>query len=426
MVEQGHTTAVWTQAAAVRLRDSRRRMSTGLLAVLLLVSSALAVWHCYQNRHSWTPDAEIYLSMTLQDGGATFGTALDTSRRFMRDEVRRGNPFKGEGLYTDDPPRWWVDQFALFRNRPMYPLICSLLYPVLGPVALRVVSAVAYVLTVVAMFALLCLVTAPIIAGIGALVFGTEALVLYAGSMPMTDGLALLFWTCTLGSVVAFQRRPASSWLVIIGLASIALALTRPAFLLPVGAALGAFGAMRRSSRGITAAAPLLATMPAIAIFALYSAAVHGPGVLSQLQWQFASQSAMHGFGTGHGPMGWYLSAVLRGAKNVIKLGVPGLGGTTLLLLALLGCICSWRKCPPVRIAVASALAIFPALFVNPVDVDRPLLLPMAPVILIPAVALVQQALHGDLVCFDIGLTSKEHDDSGFVNGLRSKSVRKR
>jgi hypothetical protein len=325
--------------------------------------------------------------MTMQDRGVPAESARQTVNRFMLERLDRGDPYANPSLYAEHPPRFYVEQFALFQNRPLYPLLSAFLYPAFGPAALKVVSAVAYVLTVVVLFALLLLMTSPVIAALGALVFGTEPIVLNFAAVDATDELALLFWACALGTIIAYQRKPSTLALIGICLASIALTLTRPAFPLPIGAAIGAYVAMRRSFRRTTALAPLVAATSAALVYFVYTASVHGPGVVAQLHWLYAWQHSIHGFGAGHGPILWYISALLRDAYEIIILAIPQLGGIILVVLALLGAR-SYRDNGPVRIAIVSAAVVSVMIFLSPVDDVGPhLLLPMAPLIVLLAVA---------------------------------------
>lgn len=354
--------------------------------LVTLVATCIAAWHLHRDGNIWTPDGAIYLRMTTQDRGVLADSARKASNRFMLEKLDRSDPHANPSLYAEHPPQFYVDQFALFRNRPLYPLLSALVYPAFGPIALKLVSAIAYVLTVVVMFALLLLVTSPLMATLGALVFGTQPIVLNFAAIDATDELALFFWTCALGAIIAYQRRPSTLVLVGICLASIALTLTRPAFPLPIGAAVGAYGAMRRSFRTITAVAPLLAATPAALVYFAYTASVHGPGVAAQLHWLYAWQHSIHAFGAEHGPVAWYISALLIDAYQMAILAVPELGGIILVLLALLGAR-SYRDNGTARIAIVSVATISIMIFLSPVDdVEPHLLLPMAPLIVLLAV----------------------------------------
>ena len=369
-------------------RFFQARAAAGLV---LLVAVLVAGWHLHNKRDLWGADGAIYLRMAMQDRGIQADAARIAANRFMLDRLERSgagaDPYdSNRSLYTEQPPKYYADLVAMFRNRPLYPLLASLLYPAFGPAALKIVSSVAYVLTVGVMFALMCSMTSVVRATLGALVFATEQSVLNLASAPLTDELALLFWTCTFGAIIVYQRRPAAPALVILCLASIALTLTRPAFFLPLGAAAGAYLAMRGRFRTTISAAPFAAALPAALVYFAYTARVGGPDVFSQLRWQYTFEQAIHGIGADHGPAVWYVSALLAAAYQAILFTVPSLGGVILLVLALFGAR-SYRRKGYVRIALVSVATISIALFVNPLQVERTVLLPMAPLIVLLAVA---------------------------------------
>lgn len=359
--------------------------------LVLLVAVGIACWHLHNKRDLWGADGAIYLRMAMQDRGIPADAARIGANRFMLERLeRRGagaDPYDSNGsLYTEQAPKYYTDLVAMFGNRPLYPLLASLVYPAFGPAALKIVSAVAYVLTVGLVFALLCSLTSLARATIGALVFATEQIVLHVAAAPLTDELALLFWTCALAAVIAYQRRPAALALVILGLASIALTLTRPAFYLPLGAGAGAYLAMRGRFPTIVSAAPFAAALPAAFIYFGYTALVGGPNVVSQLRWQYTFEQAIHGPGAEYGPAVWYVVALLAAIYQAILFTVPSLGGIILVFFALLG-MRSYRRDGSVRIALVAAATISIALFVNPLQVERTVLLPMAPLIVLLAVA---------------------------------------
>jgi hypothetical protein len=379
---------------AVRDLSTRSATATSLqlrvAAVVLLVAVLVAGWHLHNKRDLWGADGAIYLRMAMQDRGIPADAARIAANRFMLERLDRSgsgaNPYdSNRSLYTERPPKYYADLVAMFANRPLYPLLASLLYPAFGPAALKIVSAAAYVLTVGVMFALMCSMTSLVRATLGALVFATEQIVLNLVSAPLTDELALLFWTCTFGAIIAYQRRPGALALVILCLASIALTLTRPAFFLPLGAAAGAYLAMRGKHRTAISAAPFAAALPAALVYFVYTACAGGPNVLSQLRWQYTFEQAIHGIGADQGPAVWYVSALLVAAYQAVVFTVPSLGGVILVLLALFGAR-SYRK-GYVRIALFSIATISIALLVNPLQVERTVLLPMAPLIVLLAIA---------------------------------------
>lgn len=367
----------------------------GAGAIVLIVSVFVAFWHLHHDRDVWSPDGAIYLRMTLQDRGVPADLAQKEVDRFMLAVLARGRTSRADSsLFLERTPSFYVEQVRMFASRPLYPLLCGFLYPAFGAMALKIVSAVAYVLTVVAMFAFLLLITSTVKAALGALLLGTEQVVLNFLAMPLTDEVALLFWTCAFGALIAYERRPTVVALIGIGLASIALALTRPAFILPLGAAAGAYYAMRRSYPALTAFAPIVAGLPAALLYFAYNAKAGGPSVLTQLHWQYTWQHATGGFAASHGPITWYLGALLMSGYQMVVAAVPELGGILLVVLAALGAQ-GYRENGGVRIAIFSIAVISVVVLVNPLGVERPLLLPMAPVIALLAVVALEKIRIG-------------------------------
>jgi hypothetical protein len=368
-------------------------MARSLAALFLfVVSVCIGAWQFHVNRDTWSPDGAIYLRMTMQDRGSDFEVARTATNQFMLQKLNALNavaPASGSNdvrsLYADRPPQFYTDQFELFRNRPLYPFVAASIYPRFGPDALKVISIVAYVASVLAMFAVLLSMTSTLKATIGALVFATEPVVLNFAAMPLTDELALFFWTCALGAIFAYQRRPAPVALVVLLFASLALTFTRPAFFLPLGAAVGAYIVLRQSFAPARAAAPIAVALVATLAYFGYSAAVHGASISTQLHWQYAWQRSINGIGSQSSPAVWYLKTLALSAYRLILLAVPSLGGVILVLLAALG-LRYTRTNGAATVAVAAALAISLAIFANPLDVERPVLLPLAPLVVVLAI----------------------------------------
>ena len=125
-------------------------------------------------------------------------------------------------------------------------------------------------------------------------------------AMPLTDSLALLFRTCALGGVIAYERAPSAFALALVCVASIALTLTRPAFFLPLGAGAGAYTLLQRSRRPATAAGPLLAAAVATVVYFVFTARAVRPSSASwTLAWRCdrKQRNRFTHFGTQHGPI---------------------------------------------------------------------------------------------------------------------------
>jgi hypothetical protein len=368
-------------------------LARSLAALLLLVVSlCIAGWQLHVDRNAWSPDGAIYLRLTMQNRGVDSETARTTTNQFMLKKLDEANA-SGQvaidnsvrPLYADTPPLYYTNQFALFRNRPLYPFLAASIYPKFGPVALKYVSLIAYVAAVMVMFFLLLSITSILKATIGALVFATEPVVLSVAAMPLTDELALLFWTCAFGAILSYARKPAPMSRAMILISSLALTFTRPAFFLPLGAAIGAYLVLRRSSSAIVSLAPLGAAIFSAAAYFVYSTAVHGPSITTQLHWQYAWQQSVNGFGSQSGPVMWYVKSLALSAYRLILLAVPSLGGIIVVFLAAFGLRCT-RTSSVALISLASAIAIAIAVFANPLDVERPVLLPLAPLVIVLAI----------------------------------------
>jgi 4-amino-4-deoxy-L-arabinose transferase-like glycosyltransferase len=362
---------------------------------LFVVTVCIAGWQLHLNHDVWTPDGAIYLRMTMQHRGMDSESARTATDAFVLDALTKASAVtpvcpSDRAFYSPTPPQFYVDQFDLFRNRPLYPIVAATLYPHFGPFGLKIVSAVAYVAAVLAMFVVLLSMTSTLKALIGALVFATEPIVLGVAALPLTDELALFFWTCAFGAVLAYQRRPTTMSAVVILIASLALTFTRPAFFVPLGAAIGAYIVMRRSVRPLVALAPVIVTFIAGLAYFAYSASVHGASLATQLHWQYAWQRSINGFGSQNSPIVWYVKSLLVSAYRMILLAVPNLGGVIVVLLALVG-LRYTRASNAVAISVASAIAIALAIFANPLDIERPVLLPLAPVVIVLAIVAVDK-----------------------------------
>ncbi|HEY3675342.1 MAG TPA: hypothetical protein VGK84_05075 [Candidatus Tumulicola sp.] len=367
---------------------------TRVLSVVFLfvVSVCIAGWQLHLNHDVWTPDGAIYLRMTMQHRGMDAESARTATNQFMLDELTKASastPGAGSSndraLYAQTPPQYYTDQFELFRNRPLYPIVAATIYPRFGPYSLKIVSAIAYVATVMAMLAILLSMTSTVKALIGALVFATEPVVLSLAALPLTDELALFFWTCAFGAVLAYQRKPSAISGAVILFASIALTFTRPAFFLPLGAGIGAYFVLRRSAGALAAFAPLGAALVATIAYLGFSAAVHGASLTMQLHWQYAWQQSINGFGSQSSPAVWYVKSLALSVYRMVLLAVPNLGGVILVLFALFGLRYA-RTSGAALISVASAIAIALAIFANPLDIERPVLLPLAPIVVVLAI----------------------------------------
>jgi hypothetical protein len=369
-----------------RTMNTARSVLIGKAFCAVIVMSVIAISFSLKRDWSdWRPDSEIYLWMTVRDNGASDEVALDVARRFMVQENRLYDPDMSTArlMYTDHAPSWWTAQFSLFRNRPLYPLLAVILYPRLGPFALKVISGISIVLVAGFMFGILLQLTSPLRAAVGVAALELQRLVLFSAAMALTDALALLLWTISLGSAILYYRRPAWFFLVSLFCASAALTLTRPAFYLPLGASLGAYFAMRRSHRLLTAISPLATTGLVAILYFCYDAAIHGPSALTQIRWEYNFSQEQHHSLINQGPLIWYVTAVLEGGANMLATALLDLGGFALVVFATLGAVRRFSSNALVCICVVAAAVDLLALLLNPINPGRPILLPLAPLVVI-------------------------------------------
>ena len=353
-------------------------------ALLVLATSATAVYRVRHDAAQWPPDAAIYLRMTLEDRGFSRADARERADAYLRATVTDPS---ARAFYVADAPPYYVAQFDLFRTRPLFPAIAALLYPYAGPRALPIVAAAAYVLATIVLFGILRWYAPAWLAALGAFAFATAPPVLGVAGLGLTDAPATLFWTATLGAIIAWTRRPSPLAGVAVAIASLLLAFTRPAIFLPVGAALGAAFALRRAgARRQTIVMPVAITIVAGLVFLAFSAAVHGPGIADQLRWEYDWQLASGDPSAARGFLSWYVHALLRIAGEALTYDIYKNGALLVLVTAALG-IAALRRNALVAICVAAACASLIALLANPVEFVRSVELPLTPVVVILATA---------------------------------------
>lgn len=243
---------------------------------------------------------------------------------------------------TLDGQKWHFDvesndrRWALqYRMRPAYPALVAAGYPLLGTRAPLAVSAFAAVLFVATTFVGLSTLAgyrvAVIAAGLGIFnILFTPWLVAL-----MTDGLAISLWAVTLTTGALWVAQGRMVWLVALGLAVLALCLTRPLGLLsPVVFGLGTLAAAlaRAGKWRRLLAATVTASAPALAVTGFFAVAGF-PGFMDLLQdlptVHFSSPDIAD-------PIGWTLSNALYQVNEMFLLGLLA---RPLTLLAVAGSI---------------------------------------------------------------------------------------
>ncbi len=358
----------------------------------LLVVAVLAAWigihRAHHDRARWEPDSLFYLSMTLQDRGFSSRGAAARAHALIHATTDPGT--SGTLLFNARPPQFFRRLGPLFRNRPLYPALGSVLYPRFGAEALKVVSVLAYFAGTLLIFVLLLQFAPPWIAALGALGFATAPPVLALVGLALTDELALAFWIAALGALWMQVRRPGWPALTLFAAAVLALTFTRPAAYLPFGAALAVcIGAPRLTWRKAAVPAVLIAFAASIA-FLVYSHAVHGPGLMQQLRWQYLWQQQTHGVAAGHGFIVWWISAVARAIATELVSDVYLNGALFTIVLAAFG-IALARGSLVLPIVIGSAVSTLVAILVNPTEIERTVTLPLVPLAVILATIALQR-----------------------------------
>jgi 4-amino-4-deoxy-L-arabinose transferase-like glycosyltransferase len=354
-------------------------------ALVLLASAVTATYRLRHDAQIWTSDSAIYLRMTLEDRGLSREQAKAEADRFMAATPEGRNP-EAKDFYTPHPPAYYASQYELFRTRPLYPRLGAVLYGRFGPRGLQLISAVAYVAAGGVTFWLLTMLVPAWTAALGALAFATAPQVLAVAALPLTDELALLFWTAALGAMLLYLRSPRPAVLAAVLVAALLLTFTRPAAYLPFGAACGLLVIALRTPRpGLrrTAYALLAATAAAGVAFAAYSLAVHGPGLVAQLRWQYEWQNVVGGFAAGGSFARWYLAAVAAEVGLLLTVGVYKYAALLPLVLAGVGLRLARRD--DAALLAGAAAGALAAIAANPLELNRTVLLPLTPAVVILA-----------------------------------------
>ena len=321
--------------------------------------------------------------MTLEDRGLSRAEAKRVADAFMRATPEGRNP-EASGFYSPSPPRYYAEQYGLFVSRPLYPRIAAALYGRVGPRGLQLISTVAYVASCLLAFAMLRLVARPLAATVGALAFATAPHVLAVAALPLTDELALLFWTAALYAMLRTVRAPSPGWLAAVLVAALLLTFTRPAAYLPVGAAAGFALAVRADpARRRTAAALLAVTLLAAAAFLAYSTAVGGPTIAAQLRWEYAWQHDVGGAFAGGSFAHWYVLALAAAAGLLLTVGIYK--ASALLPLALAGYGAAIARRDDLALLLGAIAGALIAIVANPLEIVRTVLVPLTPVVVLLA-----------------------------------------
>ena len=361
-------------------------MRSRVIALLAVAAVALTVasYRLHHDSALWDPDGFIYLRMSLQDRGATREEALRIANGYALTTNQVSDP-ESRGFYGESPPAYYRDQAALFVTRPLFPALGALLLPRLGPPALKVVSAAGYAGAAVLMYLLLLAFAPAWIAAIGAIALALTPNVQNLAALPLTDTLGLCFWIASLSALFWYLRAPSTAVLAVLVAATALLTFTRPAVYLPFGAALAVFLTAQRGS-GLRAAAgrAVLAIAAVGVVFAIYTALVHGPGLTTQLRWQYEWQVATHGRFANHGVAAWWALSVPAAFAQALVVDVYKNNALFAVALAFFGVFLAPRSLA-VRVAAGAAAASLVAIVVNPLEVSRTVTVPLTPVLIVLA-----------------------------------------
>lgn len=371
--------------------------STALWLVLVCVCTAFITSKQLRSPIAWPPDGFLYGRMMQVDLGAPESQARDTTRAFYL-TTPDGRAERAR-LYSRDPPGFFEKEYHLFSGRILYPYIASKLYRWFGFGALIYTSAIAYLLSALALFWLLGFFGPPWLAGVVA-IGTTAALRQPLAASPGTDTLAYLFFIGVLVAMTGYVKMRHVGMLVILGLSCVLLALTRPSVYLPIGAALGVFALaaktkdadqlrLGRTFTAITASAALL--------YLVVSLAVHAPGLFDQLRWLYGWQRDIHARFTEHGFLVWYPWAIATASIHAFSQSLSAGTPIVAALIAVLGLSLHRNDATVPVFYGASAASLF-AVIANPIDLSRTIGLPLAPVlavgIVMAAEALLLQRQH--------------------------------
>jgi 4-amino-4-deoxy-L-arabinose transferase-like glycosyltransferase len=362
-------------------------MPSRVFALLAVAAIALAVsaYRLNHDRTAWSADGPIYLRMALQDRGLSAEDARRAANRFALTETTLATDPESAGFFSDSPPAFYRDQAALFVTRPLYPALGALLLPRFGPFGLKIVSAAAFVAAIVLMYALLLTFAPPWIAALGAVALALTPNVQGLAGLALTDALGLCFWIASLAALSAYLRAPEPRRLALLIVAVALLTFTRPAIYLPFGAALAVFLTAPRATVLRAAAGRATLAIAAVGvIFGAYTLLAHGPGIASQLHWQYDWQRAVHGRFANRGFGAWWLLSVATAFVQELVVDIYKNNMLLTVALAAFGVVLARRSTAVALAAGAGTFALF-AILVNPLELSRTVTVPLMPVLIVLA-----------------------------------------
>jgi len=344
-------------------------MRTAAVALGLVVCFALLVLGLSVLRHpQYTPDGIVYARFAARDAGYSERDATLKARAFYGSTAMMRVARYRELIELD--PSVSFQRSAVFRNRVLYPWVVSLLLPVVGFRALFLVSAISYVAFGVALFWMLVAFGRPWLAALLSIVALALPLSRGLAASDLTDMFAAVWWVLALGTLLRLMRRQSVGLLVVLGVASALLTLTRPTPYLVVLPAL-VVGVLRRVWW------PLAASCGGVVAFLVVAVSTHAYGVMEQLRWVYDHEPAgVNGsFGT------WYRASLLSTVRGMVVEALRGVVPVVMVAAAIYG-VARTRMRDEMLVLIAAGVACLIAVPFNPVPsaIARVVVFPLVPV----------------------------------------------
>lgn len=238
------------------------------LGVVVALAGTFFVAVHWGEAYQWKPDSLFYEAQLLRVQGTPKQEALrrvfdgPLAAPRVREELRDTPPARR----TVSSPAWVSYSSRFYERRWLVPALGAAVEPALGKNALRAISLAGYVLTGLAVFALLRLRFRPWTAA--AVALGTLALgpLRYWSLLPLTDSSGVALEAAALAVAVLALRRP-RPWLAVFVLTMLALSFTRDATIVVLAGL--AWVALRTRTRTavVTLGAGIAASLPALLLF---------------------------------------------------------------------------------------------------------------------------------------------------------------
>jgi hypothetical protein len=238
-----------------------------LIAVALLVSAIAVLAIKWAPNVVWTPDALFYQARVLEIRGASKEESLSEVwdgplAAPLRAEYAQWPP----GASPLDDPRWIPRTAENYERRSFVPLLAAAVYPVFGVNSLEAVTVVGSLAFALLLYALLRTRFSPLSALIGVVACLAWPALRWA-FLPLTDGWGLAWVTLSLLAAVLFLDRGSYRWLVLWGIAILAMGFTRDVSPVPIVGAAAVLLAIRSRRAVYLTISGILAALPAPLIF---------------------------------------------------------------------------------------------------------------------------------------------------------------